>query len=427
MDKRALKTEGLAGLTTFMAMAYILVVNPLILSKSGIPIGKVVVGTAIVAGLSTILTGLYAKKPFAMAPYMGENVLFTYAIVLGMGIGWKEALGAVFWGGFLFMTITLLGLRPIMARAVPTFLSTAWSVGIGLFLVFVGFSSAGISMPGVPGAPVHVGNMLSRQTLAALAGIALTLGMLLKKFKPGILLGILFTMLLAWALGTPLTMGGNVKDSMLNSPFVLPALKKAIMDPKVIPLIVLLFMVDMFDTMGTVLGLSHKAGFLDEKGKPKDVERVFHIDALASMVAPFFAVSTTGTYIESATGIEAGGRTGLSSIITGMLFLISLPLAGFIAKINPEILQLASAPALVAVGFLMISLLGKIDVHDPVQVITLGLAVSFMLFTYNIALGIAASLVAYPLASYTIGKKKIHPVAVLLSVIGLLLFVLYPY
>ncbi len=423
------KIEILAGVTTFMAMAYILIVNPLILSMAGMPLGPLVIATAIVAGVSTLLTGIYAKKPFAMAPYMGENVLFTFTIVLGMGIAWQQALGAVFWGGLIFLIITLLGLRPMMAKAVPNFLSAGWSVGIGLFLMFVGFANAGISLPGVPGAPVHVGNLGATETLVALAGIAITLGFLLKNFKPGILIGIVITMILAWLAGIPVTSEAGIQGfPSLGEVAMKLDIMGAIMNPALIPIIILLFMVDLFDTMGTVLGLSHKAGFVDEKGNPKDVEKVFHVDAIASIIAPIFGVSTTGTYIESATGIEAGGRTGLTSIVTGILFLLAIPLAKYIGGMNGLFLQLASAPALVAVGILMMSMLGKIRFDDMVHVVPLAATLGFMLFTYNIALGIAASLVTYPLTALITGRKnEIHPISWMLFIIGLLLFILYPY
>jgi len=425
VSNSSLKTEVIAGITTFMAMAYILIVNPLILSQAGMPLGPLVLSTAIVAGIATLLTGLYAKKPFAMAPYMGENVFFTFVIVLGMGIAWQTALGAVFWGGLLFFLVTVLGLRPILAKAVPDFVSSAWAVGIGLFLMFVGFASGGLSLPNVPGAPVRVGDLSAKEPIIVIIGTIITLALLVRGFKPGILVGIISTMIIALIAGIPARGGESLAFPDIGEIFGKLDFVGALTNPVLIPIILVLFLVDMFDTMGTVVGLSEKAGFTREK---KDIEKVFHVDAFASMFAPIFGVSTTGTYIESAAGIEAGGRSGVSSIVTGLLFLASIPLAGIIGGMNPTILQLASAPALIAVGILMMSVLGKIDFTDPVHYIPAAATLMFMIFTFNIAMGIAASLIAYPLTAALLGRtKEVHPVAWVLLVLSLLLFVFYPY
>ncbi len=427
----SIKTEIIAGATTFLAMAYILIVNPTILSISGMPFGPLIIATIIAAAFATILTGVYAKRPFAMAPYMGENVLFTFSIVLALGVTWQEALGAVFWGGVIFLIVTLLGVRTILAKAVPRFLAASWSIGIGLFLMFVGFASAGISIPGVPGAPVKIGNLLDVHVLVALAGVVITLALLVKKVPGSILIGIVSTMILAYLSGITVT---SPEASSLGFPNWGEVLGKfdpvgALMNPALIPVILVLFLVDTFDTMGTVLGLGLKAGFI--KGDQADdpgLEKVFHVDALATVLGAVFGTSTVGTYIESATGIEEGGRTGLTSLVTGLLFLAMLPLAPVIAILNPGFLQLASAPALIAVGILMMSVVQHIDFTDIVQVIPTVITMAFMLFTYNIALGIAAGLVAYPLTALVAGRgKEVHPVAWILLAIAILLFIFYPY
>lgn len=425
-SKSVYKTEIIAGVTTFLAMAYIIIVNPLILSQSGLPLAPLVTTTAIVAAIATILTGIYAKMPFAMAPYMGENVLFTFGVVLGLGVTYREALGVVFWGGVIFLLVTILGLRPILARAVPESLSLSWGIGIGLFLAFVGFSMAGISVPGVPGAPVHVGKLSSKEPIIVLVGTIITLGFLLKGFKPGILIGIIITMILAAIAGVPVFAG----EPKLLPPNPGPVLFEldpigALKIPSLIPMILVFFLVDIFDTMGTVVGLCAKAGLEQDKIK---IERVFRVDALASVLAPFLGNSTSGTFIESAAGIEAGGRTGLTSIVTGLLFILSIPIAGVIGAMNPGFLQLASAPALIAVGILMMSVVARIKTEDLSQVVPLSITLMFMLFTYSIAMGIAASLVAYPLVMLATGKRKeIHPVAWILFALGLMFFVFYPY
>lgn len=420
------RTEIIAGVTTFLAMAYIMIVNPLILSQSGMPLAPLVTSTAIVAAVATLLTGLYAKMPFAMAPYMGENVLFTFGVVLGIGVTYREALGVVFWGGVIFLLVTLLGLRPILAKAVPESLSLSWSVGIGLFLAFVGFAMAGLSVPGVPGAPVHIGKLTSKEPIIAIVGTVVTLGFLVKGFKPGILVGIIVTMVLEALAGIP----AFASKPSLTPPSPEPVLLQldplgALKIPSLIPMILVFFLVDIFDTMGTVVGLCAKAGLEQDKVR---IERVFRVDALASVLAPFLGNSTSGTFIESAAGIESGGRTGLTSIVTGLLFILSIPIAGVIGAMNPAFLQVASAPALIAVGIMMMSVIAKVKADDLSQVVPLAITLMFMLFTYSIAMGISASLVAYPLVMLATGRRKeIHPVAWILFALGLLFFIFYPY
>ncbi|NPA96068.1 MAG: NCS2 family permease [Crenarchaeota archaeon] len=432
------RREVLAGVTTFAAMAYILIVNPVILHLpsiishgkiQGFPLGPEIIATAVAAAVATILTGIYAKRPFAMAPYMGENALIALTVVLGMGVPWPKALGAVFWGGILFLIVSLLGIRAMLARAVPRFLAASWSVGIGLFLMFVGFAEAGISVPGVPGAPVKVGNMGSASVIAAIVGMGVALALLLKRVRGAILIGIGTTMAVAWALGIP-PISPGAKPVMPNWGEVLGKLDiiGALHVAPLIPIIFVLFLCDMFDTMGTVLGLAMKAGFVDEKGRPVGMERVFHVDALATVLGAIFGTSTTGTFIESATGIEEGGRTGLTALVTGLLFLACIPLASYIAMLQPSFLQLASAPALMAVGVLMLSVVKQINFDDPLQVATLAITVGFMIFTFNIALGIAAGLVSYPLLALLLGRRReIHPLAWVLFAMGVATFVLYPY
>lgn len=421
-----LRREALAGLTTFMAMAYILIVNPIILSQAGMPLGPLVVSTAIIAGVATLLTGLYARLPFAMAPYMGENVFFTFVLVLGMGVAWQTALGAVFWAGVLFIIITLLGIRQVLARAVPEYVSSAWAVGIGLFLMFVGFAAAGISLPNVPGAPVKIGNLSNTQTLVVIIGTMITLAMVVRGFKAGILLGIIVTAIMLAAIGMPVRAGEGLGGFPNPGELLFKLdLWGALKSPVLIPIILVLFLVDMFDTMGTVVGLSQKIG---RKISRKELERIFRVDALASTLAPLLGVSTAGTFIESAAGIEAGGKTGKTSIVTGVLFLASIPLAGLIGGLNPGFLQLASAPALIAVGILMMTVLGRIDFNDPLHYIPAAATIMFMIFTFNIAMGIAASLVAYPLTALVMGRsEEVHPIAWVLMLLSLLLFIFYPY
>jgi len=438
----SVRTEVLAGVTTFLAMAYIILVNPSILyapnniwHQGGMPFGPAVIATIVSAGLATLLTGIYAKKPFAMAPYMGENALFAFSIIpLLMSVGysgddlWRLALGAVFWGGVIFLVVSMTGARAVIARAVPPPLALSWGVGIGLFLMFIGFANAGIAVPGVE-VPVKVGNLLSLKVLVALLGTAITLALYIKRVPGSILLGMLITMVIAAAVGIT-TVHPEAQLGLPNWGEVLGRLDVigALRVPQLIPIIVLLFLIDIFDTLGTVAGLAAKAGYTDEKGRVVGVDRVFHVDAAATVFGAVFGTSTTGTYIESATGIEVGGKTGLTAVVTGLLFLLCLPLVPFISMLDPGFLTLAGAPALIVVGIVMLSVLNRMNLEDLTQVIPLAITIGFMIFTYNITLGIAASLVVYPLVAVAVGKaREVHPVAWVLAALSLALFIMYPY
>jgi AGZA family xanthine/uracil permease-like MFS transporter len=438
----SVKTEVLAGATTFLAMAYIILVNPIILhapnavwGQGGMPLGPVVIATIVSAGVATILTGIYAKRPFAMAPYMGENALFAFSIIpLLMSVGysgddlWRLALGAVFWGGVIFLLVSVTGVRTIIARAIPPPLALSWGVGIGLFLMFIGFANAGIAVAGT-GVPVKVGNLASPRVLVAITGTAVTLALYIKRVPGSILLGMLATMAIAAVVGVPALhpeaqLGFPNWGEVFGRLDVLGALRVS----QLIPIIVLLFLVDIFDTLGTVAGLAAKARYTDEKGRVVGVDRVFHVDAAATIFGAIFGTSTTGTYIESATGMEVGGRTGLTAVVTGLLFMLCLPLVPFISMLDPGFLTLAGAPALIVVGIVMLSVLSRMNLEDPLQVIPLAITVGFMIFTYNITLGIAASLVAYPFVAIAVGKaKEVHPVAWALATLSVALFAMYPY
>jgi AGZA family xanthine/uracil permease-like MFS transporter len=438
----SVKTEVLAGATTFLAMAYIILVNPTILhapnvvwGQGGMPLGPVVIATIVSAGVATILTGIYAKRPFAMAPYMGENALFAFSIIpLLMSVGysgddlWRLALGAVFWGGVIFLLVSVTGVRTIIARAIPPPLALSWGVGIGLFLMFIGFANAGIAVAGT-GVPVKVGNLASPRVLVAITGTAVTLALYIKRVPGSILLGMLATMAIAAVVGVPALhpeaqLGFPNWGEVFGRLDVLGALRVS----QLIPIIVLLFLVDIFDTLGTVAGLAAKARYTDEKGRVVGVDRVFHVDAAATIFGAVFGTSTTGTYIESATGMEVGGRTGLTAVVTGLLFMLCLPLVPFISMLDPGFLTLAGAPALIVVGIVMLSVLSRMNLEDPLQVIPLAITVGFMIFTYNITLGIAASLVAYPFVAIAVGKaREVHPVAWALAALSVALFAMYPY
>lgn len=429
------RREILAGATTFMTMAYIIIVNPIILSAAGMPFGPTMVATIIVAGVATLACGLYAKKPFAMAPYMGENAFFAYAVVLGLGVTWNAALGAVFIAGLLFLLISVSGWRKTLLDSIPPFLSAAWGVALGLFLLFIGLANAGIAVPGSPGAPVQIGDLARPEIVLVFIGIAVTLFLHLKKVPGSILIGMGAMLALGFLLGG-LGIGTDLPSSV-PSPFgpipdwgeVLFQLDIAgALNLTLLPVILVMFMMDFFDTAGTILGLGSKAGMLDEKGRMSGIDRVMQVDAASTVVGGLFGTSTAGTFVESASGLEQGGRTGKTAVVAGLLFLSMLALTPFFGGIPTGFLGIVAAPALVVVGISMMTPIKKIDFDDMPQAITVVLTIAFMLFTFNIGFGLAIGLIAYPLAMVASGRKsELNRTIWLLFALGLMLFAAYPY
>jgi len=429
------RREIIAGATIFMTMAYIIIINPVILSAAGIPFGPAMVATIMVAGIATLACGLYAKRPFALAPYMGENAFLAYSVVIALSVTWNVALGAVFIAGLLFLLFSLSGLRRTLLDAIPPFLSATWGVAIGLFLLFIGLANAGISLPGVPGAPLAIGDLARPEVIVVLIGIAVTLYLHIKKVVGSVLLGMAVTLALGFILGglgygTTLptevpSLFGPIPDwgEVLFKMDVVGALNLTIL-----PIILVMFLMDFLDTAGTVLGIGAKAGFLDAKETLPGMTKVVQVDAAATVMAGVFGTSTTGVFIESATGIEQGGRTGRTAVVAGLLFLGMLALTPFFAGIPSGFLGMAAAPALVVVGISMMSPIKKIDFEDMTQAIPAVLTIAFMLFTFNIGFGLAIGLISYPLAMVASGRRKeLSRLSWLLFALGALLFVIYPY
>jgi len=429
------RREALAGATVFMTMAYIIIINPVILSAAGMPFGPAMVATIMTAGLATIACGLYAKRPFAMAPYMGENAFFAYSVVIALGVAWNAALGAVLIAGLLFVLLSFSGLRKKMLEAVPPFLSATWGMAIGLFLLFIGLANAGISMPGVPGAPLSIGDLARPEALVVMVGIALTLYLHVKKVVGSILIGTMATLALGFILGG-IGYGTSLPSSVPSIFGPIPDWGEVLfrvdmvgaLNWTVLPIILVMFLMDFLDTAGTVLGLGAKAGFLDEKGRLPGVEKVMQVDAVATVAAGLMGTSTTGVFIESATGIEQGGRTGLTAVVAGLLFLGMIALTPFFSGIPVEFLGIAAAPALVVVGISMMSPIKRIDFDDMTQAVPAVLTIAFMLFTFNIGFGLAVGLIAYPLVMTVSGRHwEVGKLGWLLMALGALLFLIYPY
>ncbi len=418
------RTEILAGLTTFMTMAYIIVVNPAILEAAGIPKGPSMVATILSAFFGTMLMGVYARRPFAIAPYMGENAFIAYTVVKILGYSWQTALGAIFIGGLLFTLLTIFRMRSWLAEGIPAGLKYSFAVGIGLFLIFIGFNETGIVVTGSPGAPVKVGPVTSIPVLLAIFCFLLMSILVIKRFKGAILLGILVTTFISFPLGIAQAPARWIALPPSIAPIFLQMDILGALSWGFFAVILTVFIMDFVDTMGTLIGVSARANFLDDEGNLPQIERPMLADALATVSGACLGTTTSGTYIESAAGIEAGGRSGLTAVVTAGLFLLALFFAPFFTVVPPQ----AYGPALIIVGFLMMSPVTKIDFSDYTEVIPAFSVIALMSFTYNIGVGITAGFVLYPIFKIISGRvREIHPGLWVLAVLSLLFFIFYPY
>ena len=405
-------------------MSYIVVVNPAILSAAGIPEGPSFVATALVAALGCYFIAFYANRPFAIAPYMGENAFIAFTVCKVLGIRWQTALAAIFIAGVLFVLMTVLHMRRWVVEGVPSGLRFSFAAGMGLFLTFIGLNETGLVGLGVVGAPVQAGHFTSPPALVALFGIVLLAIFIIRKVPGAILLGILITAIAAFLS----RVAGWPHRSFSAPPTIVPILGKldfaGALHWHVFPVVLTIFIMAFVDTMGTLIGLSARAGFLDEHGHLPEIERPMLVDAIMTCVAPVLGTTTAGAYVESATGIEAGGRTGLTVLVTGTCFLLTL----FFAPLVTAIPAAAYGPALVVVGFLMMTPITRIDCSDYTESIPAFAVISLMAFTFNIAIGICAGFVLYPICKIVAGKPgDIKPGLWVLTSLSLLFFIFYPY
>lgn len=446
------RTEIIAGITTFMTMAYIIFVNPDILSKViDTPNAGAAIATATIlsAALTTLLMGLVTNYPFALASGMGLNAFFTYSIVMGIeGATWQAALGAVLISGAVFVILGLTGLISWIDRAIPANLKKAVAAGIGLFIALIGLLNSGLVVQD-PDTTVAFGNLLSPPTLLALFGLIITAILMAAKVRGSILLGILITTVLGWFIP-------NAAAYEAGAPFIgwffgtdiatvtgIPTGIKSFVDLDIgknfaalgeiafkfdlgaaiklgfLTIFTLLF-VDVFDTMGTVLGTGARAGYLDEKGRLPKINKVMVVDGIGTMFGALMGTSTVTTYVESTAGVSEGGRTGLTAVVVGILFLLAL----FFTPLALMIPSAATAPALIIVGVLMIGAVTGIDFNDFTEAFPAFLTMVFMPFTYSIANGIAIGFISYPIVKLVSGKgKEVHWLVYILAAASILHFV----
>lgn len=392
----SVRTEVLAGVTTFLTMAYIVVVNPSILGQAGMPVAAVAAATCLAAGFGCILMGLAANYPIALAPGMGLNAYFAFTVVLGMGIPWQTALGLVFLSGILFLILTFAGVRQLIVSAIPRSLFAAIAAGIGLFIAFIGLKGAGI-VTANPGTTVGLGDLHSPTALLAILGLAIIGVLEVLKVRGGILIGIVLTSILGWLLHlaqwTPAPYSVSEMTAtafQLDIPAALGIGGQGFGLALLEILFVFLF-VDLFDNVGTLVAVTKKAGLVAPDGTIPRLNRILFADATATVAGSLAGTSTVVSYIESASGVSAGGRTGLTAIITGLLFLAAL----FVAPWAQVIPVAATAPALILVGAMMMAPLAEVDWDDPVIAIPAFLTLITIPLTFSIANGLAFGVVAY--------------------------------
>jgi adenine/guanine/hypoxanthine permease len=418
------RQEAFAGVTTFLTMAYIIVVNPAILEAAGIPKGPSMTATIISAAFGTLVMGLYAKRPFAIAPYMGENAFIAFTVVKVLGYPWQTALGAIFLAGVLFTLLTVLRVRGWLADAIPLNLKYSFAVGIGLFLTFIGLNEVGVVTLGVPGAPVCLGNVCNTNVLLAVFGFGLMAWLTVKRVHGALMIGILSVTLLSIAIGvTPVPSRVAGWPSSL-APILGQLDIVGALSPKAWPVVLIVFVMAFVDTIGTLIGLSARAGLLDEKGNLPDIERPMLADAVSNLVAPLLGTTTTGAYIESAAGIEEGGKTGFTALVVAALFLLSLFLSPLLTVVPAH----AYGPVLIIIGSFMIKPVTRIDFDDYTELIPSFLTITLISFTYNIGVGMTAGLLSYPLLKTVTGRsKEVPPALWVLAGLSLLFYISYPY
>jgi AGZA family xanthine/uracil permease-like MFS transporter len=407
-------------------------VNPGILSAAGIPKEPSTVATIIASVVGCLIMAFYANRPFAVAPYMGENAFIAFTVVLGMQKSWQAGITCVFIGGLVFVAITAFRLRSWLAKAVPANLKYSFIVGIGLFLTFIGLMDTGIVVKHpAPDVPVMVGKLTSPQVLLAFLAFLLMSVLMIRKIKGAIIIGILGTTVLAFVgkdMGWDLP-GVQLPEGFFSLPPSIAPIAFQFRFGEVftlgfIPILLTVFLMDFVDTMGTLIGVSARAGFLDEEGNLPDIERPMMADAVATVVGACAGTTTTGSYIESASGIEEGGRTGLTTLTTAVLFALAL----FFTPILTAVPKCAYGPALIIVGILMIDSVKKIDFSDMTELIPAFATIVLMSFTYNLGIGITAGFVLYPLLKVLSGRAgEVNKGTWALGIISTIFYIFYPY
>ena len=399
--KSSVRTEVIAGITTFMTMAYIIFVNPAILSEAGMDFGAVMTATCLASAAGTLIMGLYANYPFALAPGMGLNAFFAFTVVIGMKISWQTALAAVLLDGILFILLTASRVREAIINAVPYNLKLAVSAGIGLFIALIGLVGAGIVVDN-PATLVSLGDLTKPAPILSLCGLLLMAVLHAYKVKGALLWGILAVTLAAIPLGVASPPQGIVSTPPSLSPILFKFDLIGLMNMAMVGVVITFLFVDLFDTLGTLIGVSARAGFLDKDGNLPRASKALMADAVATVVGACLGTSTVTTYVESASGVEEGGRTGLVSCVVAVLFLGAL----FFSPIARTVPAAATSPALIMVGVFMMQALKGLNFDDITEMVPAAIAIFTMPFTYSIAEGIAWGIISYTLIKLLTGRGR---------------------
>ena len=397
--------EIVAGITTFLAMAYILAVNPGMLSETGMPFGGVFTATAIASAIATLVMAFLANLPVALAPGMGLNAFFTYTVCFGMGCSWQFALTAVLLEGILFILLSLFGIREAIINSIPATLRKAVAVGIGLFICLIGLSNAGITSSDT-GTIIGFVNLNVPSALVAIIGLVITIVLYILKVPGAILIGIALTTIVGIPFGVTTVPEGWKPYSLPEAPLLFKFEWGSVLTGKFFIVFFTFLFTDLFDTIGTLMGVTEQAGLVDEKGNIPNVKGALLADAIGTVAGACLGTSTVTSFVESSSGVAAGGRTGLSSVVTAIMFLLAL----FFTPLFALIPSAATAPALIFVGFLMMQSISSIDFQDLTEGIPAFITIMVMPFAYSISKGIAFGMISYVICKIAGKKAKEVPV-----------------
>ena len=394
------RTEILAGVTTFLTMAYIVLVNPAVLHDAGVPLPAVTAATCLSAAFGSILMGVIARYPIALAPGMGLNAYFTYTVCLKMHVPWQTALGAVFLSGVIFLALTAVGIRQMILRAIPHQLYAAVAGGIGLFIAFIGFQHAGLVVRD-PNTLVGMGSIRNPTAYLTLLGLILMVALEIRKVKGSILIGVLTVTGIAWAFHmvtwTPSPGGFGALTQTAFKLNIMGAVNKGLLE-----IIFVFFFVDLFDNLGTLVAVTKRAGLIAPDHSIPRLNRILFADATATIFGSLTGTSTVTSYVESTAGVAAGGRSGVTAIVTGLLFLGAIAAAPFIGIVPPA----ATAPALILVGSMMLAAITEIQWHEPLIAVPAFLTLILIPFTYSIANGLGFGIIAWAVLHLFAGKAR---------------------
>ena len=394
------RTKILAGVTTFLTMAYIVLVNPAVLADAGVPLPAVTAATCLSAAFASILMGVVARYPIALAPGMGLNAYFTYTVCLKMHVPWQTALGAVFLSGVIFLALTTVGIRQMILRAIPHQLYAAVAGGIGLFIAFIGFQHAGLVVRD-PNTLVGMGSIRNPTAYLTLLGLILMVALEIRKVKGSILIGVLTVTGIAWAFHmvhwAPSTGGIGALTQTAFKLNIMGAVNKGLLE-----IIFVFFFVDLFDNLGTLVAVTKRAGLIAPDHSIPRLNRILFADATATIFGSLVGTSTVTSYVESTAGVAAGGRSGVTAIVTGVLFLGAIAASPFIGIVPPA----ATAPALILVGSLMLASITEIHWHEPLVAVPAFLTLILIPFTYSIANGLGFGIIAWAILHLFAGKAR---------------------